>query len=592
MRRSAHLRPAGCGQDGARSARRQGPYSRGRRVHGRTARRGAPVRRPGGAPGATDDRRSDSQAAPGHGPRRRLRQLPLHEGSARSARRSARGDALGGRLRRAAASDPAWDATLARISETLRRVVPPPRWSAASPSGTPRCCVSAAAAAASSRIAVRCPTATRGIARPPSTISSRSGAKASRTWSSRAPPSGGSSITKGSTSPRRELRPAVEGRRLRGLRPGGLMIGRITVAGSLAQKPYQAGHTWQFLQYLLGFRRLGWDVLFLDTLRSDMRRDLRYVDAVMREFGLEESYSVAVGGGSHPACPRAGAEHLADSDLLINVMGFLHGRGAAGSGRQARLPRHGPGLRADVARARTRRRLQRPRRVRHDRGAHRPPGLRGAHLRPPLGHHAAARGARAVADGHRTLPARAFTSVASWRGAYGPIDYRGRRYGLRVHEFRKFADLPRVSGGAFELALDIHPTRRPTSGCWARRLVARGPGRVARTPDAYRRYVQGSRAELMVAKGMYVGSRSGWFSERSICYLASGRPVLAQDTGLAEALSGRRGPADLQHAGGGRRRRRRDPGEHPRHAAAARGRSPRSISIPTRSSRGWSRRSW
>jgi hypothetical protein len=57
---------------------------------------------------------------------------------------------------------------------------------------------------------------------------------------------------------------------------------------------------------------------------------------------------------------------------------------------------------------------------------------------------------------------------------------------------------------------------------------------VAATPSSYRRYVQGSSAELMVAKGMYVDSRSGWFSERSICYLACGRPVLAQDTGLRD----------------------------------------------------------
>ncbi|HWI06323.1 MAG TPA: hypothetical protein VNT54_02260, partial [Solirubrobacteraceae bacterium] len=49
--------------------------------------------------------------------------------------------------------------------------------------------------------------------------------------------------------------------------------GRITVAGSIAQKPHQAGHSWQFLQYLLGFRRLGWDVLFVDRLESRLCRD-------------------------------------------------------------------------------------------------------------------------------------------------------------------------------------------------------------------------------------------------------------------------------------------------------------------------------
>jgi hypothetical protein len=59
------------------------------------------------------------------------------------------------------------------------------------------------------------------------------------------------------------------------------------------------------------------------------------------------------------------------------------------------------------------------------------------------------------------------------------------------------------------------------------------PRPVAGDPWAYREYVQRSRAEFMVAKGMYVQAASGWLSDRSLCYLASGRPVLAQDTGLA-----------------------------------------------------------
>ena len=61
------------------------------------------------------------------------------------------------------------------------------------------------------------------------------------------------------------------------------------------------------------------------------------------------------------------------------------------------------------------------------------------------------------------------------------------------------------------------------------------PLAVAADPAAYQDYVAGSKAELMVAKGMYVETRSGWFSDRSACYLASGKPVVAQDTGL-EAL--------------------------------------------------------
>jgi hypothetical protein len=126
-----------------------------------------------------------------------------------------------------------------------------------------------------------------------------------------------------------------------------------------------------------------------------------------------------------------------------------------------------------------------------------------------------------------------FTTVASWRGPFGPIEYRGRTYGLRVHEFRRFLELPERTGEPFELALDIDDA----DGDDRQRLERYGwsladPRQIAGDPWRYREYVRRSAAELMVAKNLYVDTRSGWFSDRSACYLASGRPVLAQDTGL------------------------------------------------------------
>src|SRR5439155_8328294 len=104
---------------------------------------------------------------------------------------------------------------------------------------------------------------------------------------------------------------------------------------------------------------------------------------------------------------------------------------------------------------------------------------------------------------------------------------------LRAHQFRRFSALPRRTDASFELALDIDPADERD------RNLLRGDGwalakprDVAEDARSYRSYVQRSRAELMIAKGMYVQARSGWFSDRSACYLASGRPVLAQDTGL------------------------------------------------------------
>jgi hypothetical protein len=170
-----------------------------------------------------------------------------------------------------------------------------------------------------------------------------------------------------------------------------------------------------------------------------------------------------------------------------------------------------------------------------------------------------------------TIGGTAFTSIGSWRGPYAPVDYDGRTYGLRAHEFRKFAELPGLSGGRFELALDIDDADRADLHLLERnswKLVA--PRRVAGDPARYRRYIQHSGAELAVAKGMYVETRGGWFSDRSICYLASGKPVLAQDTGFAghhPVGNGLLAFTDLDDAVAGVDEIRSN---YPRHAAAAR----------------------
>jgi hypothetical protein len=128
-----------------------------------------------------------------------------------------------------------------------------------------------------------------------------------------------------------------------------------------------------------------------------------------------------------------------------------------------------------------------------------------------------------------------FTSVISWRGPFGPIEFRGRTYGLRVHEFRKFVELPSRTTSSFELALDIHSDETRDlmlleQNGW--NLV--DPASVARSPQDYQSYIQNSKAEFGVAKNMYVDTRGGWISDRTVCYLASGKPALVQDTGIRD----------------------------------------------------------
>ena len=327
----------------------------------------------------------------------------------------------------------------------------------------------------------------------------------------------------------------------------------IVVAGSLAQRPGVGGHTWVLLQYLLGFRRLGYDVLFLDELTPDMCTDragapcaferswnLEYFTDVMRRFGLDAAYSLSFNHGQRvTGMSRHDVIRTLDERglLLLNIMGFLKDPGVLAAAPLKVFLDIDPGFgqmwkalgQADVFTG-------------HDRHVTIAPriglpdctiptcGIDWVTTRQPV---VLEHWPRAEAD--EAARQKPFTSVASWRGAFAPVEFEGRMYGLRVHEFRKFFELPTRTGRPFEIALKIDSVEHDDLAALARggwQLV--DPRQAAGSPDAYRDYVRNSAAEFMVAKNMYVDTRGGWFSDRSVCYLASGRPVLAQDTGLAD----------------------------------------------------------
>ena len=126
-----------------------------------------------------------------------------------------------------------------------------------------------------------------------------------------------------------------------------------------------------------------------------------------------------------------------------------------------------------------------------------------------------------------------FTTVMQW-DSYSPEEYDGIEFGMKSASFEPFFELPRQSDQALELALgsEAAPRQKLLDYGWA----LRNPLEVTRTPWAYQHYIQLSKAEFSVAKNGYVITHSGWFSERSACYLASGRPVLVQETGFSEWL--------------------------------------------------------
>jgi hypothetical protein len=310
--------------------------------------------------------------------------------------------------------------------------------------------------------------------------------------------------------------------------------GTIVVAGALAQKPRHGGHAWVLLQYLLGFRRLGWDVLFLDRLVADAADAPTAFLRIMREFGLDAQFALLVDGstetiGLSRACLK---QRVRDSSLLLNITGFVDDDEILGCATKRVFLDIDPGF---------------PQ-MWHALGLHDPFAGHDAFVTigcnigkpnciiPTCGLDWITTVQPIVLEYWPAMPCASsgrFTSVATWRGANSPVEYLGTTYGLRVHEFRKFAPLPCLTRRSFDLALDIHPSEVSDLA-----LLRRGgwslmdPRTVADNPSAYRAYVQASAAEFMVAKHMYVATNSGWFSDRSICYLASGKPVLAQDTGL------------------------------------------------------------
>jgi len=135
------------------------------------------------------------------------------------------------------------------------------------------------------------------------------------------------------------------------------------------------------------------------------------------------------------------------------------------------------------------------------------------------------------------VPAKdaALTTVANWHHAGKDVNWQGETYYWSKHqEFLRFSSLPSRSPLPLELALGAISRKEATqmrSKGW--RIVQSAN---LAEPDVYRDYIRDSRGEFTVTKDQYVRPRSGWFSDRSACYLAAGRPVITQDTGVGNSL--------------------------------------------------------
>jgi hypothetical protein len=328
----------------------------------------------------------------------------------------------------------------------------------------------------------------------------------------------------------------------------------VIVAGAIGRANV-GGKAWVYLQYLLGLQQLGFDVYYLedsgegswvydwesDAITTDPTYPARFIDECLAPHGFGSRWVYRSGDDSH-GLSLGGIRQLCDDARLLIVHGdpipiwrseydLVHRRifvDLDPGFTQLRLATGDRSLVDTVDRCERLftigQRVGEPDCLIPDAGRQWIP------TRPPvdLTH---------WYEADTPVPADApFTAVMDWRG-FRDIEYEGQVYGQKDREFPAYLDVPSKTRQPLLLALTGTSLDRVTAHGW--RAV---PGwEASRTTSRYEEFIRTSRAEFGVAKHGYVKSRGGWFSDRSVCYLASGKPVLLQDTGQASCLPVGRG---------------------------------------------------
>lgn len=346
---------------------------------------------------------------------------------------------------------------------------------------------------------------------------------------------------------------------------------KIVVVGTLASDPY-AGMAWMHMQIVVGLMRLGHDVYYFETTSTwphnpklGMRVDnaeyaIPYLKDIAQRFGIEDRWAYRCSFSEKKewlGLSKTKAEDLlANADLVLNVSaatrfeeeGLKVGRliyfGTDPVYHELKYAEGNPVVKSIVD--------EHDDVVTYGENIGNPdcpipplPNLRGKTRQPVL-----------TDFWETTNPPtkKEFTTVGNWKQGGRDLQFKGETYYWSKHyEFLKFIELPRCINQSVELAMNLakpetikhgRGTEVPSMGLAADEYtlltsngwqLTDGPS-FTMDPWPYRDYIQCSRGEFTFAKDQNIRLRSGWFSERSACYLAAGRPVITQDTGFGCAL--------------------------------------------------------
>jgi hypothetical protein len=343
---------------------------------------------------------------------------------------------------------------------------------------------------------------------------------------------------------------------------------RIVVMGFMGSMPI-AGVIWQHIHYLVGLQRLGHEVYYIeDSARLpynpetfEVNNEFDYATQVLnrlsQEFGFKKRWAFCA--RYLPRNPTAGLplkkirQLYRDADAILNICGAQELNDDLLVSDRILYIESDPGVEQ----------------IKIDKGVRSTIDyLRRHRALFTFGENVGTKSFPVPAHGLKWLPTRqpvvtdlwktnrpasgaaVFTSVANWStSGLKDITWRGEKYlWSKSREFLRFISAPKKSGERFELATNIKDAKtraRFERNGWSLRC----PLQLSVDYWLYRDYIQRSKGEFTVAKDQYVRLNTGWFSDRSACYLAAGRPVIIQETGFTKIYDGKAGLLSFRSLG-------------------------------------------